>query len=36
MKDAGIDHKIEETVLSPVVRDSWSEALFYGVGNKTM
>ena len=35
-KDAEIDHKIEETVLNPVVRDSWSEALFYGVGNKTM
>ena len=36
VKDTEIDHKIEETVLSPVVRDTWSEALFYGVGNKQM
>ena len=35
-KDPEIDHQIEETQLNPVIRDSWSEALFYGVGNKQM
>ena len=35
-KDTEIDHQIEETELSPVIRDTWSETLFYGVGNKQM
>jgi hypothetical protein len=34
--DADIEHAISETVLAPTVDQSWSETLFYGVGNKNM
>lgn len=34
--DAEIEHAIEEGVLNPHVEQTWSETLFYGVGNKSM
>ena len=34
--DTEVEHAIEETVLSPHVDQTWSETLFYGVGNKHM
>ncbi len=34
--DAEIEHAIEESTLSPHIEQTWSETLFYGVGNKNM
>ena len=34
--DADVEHEIETTQLHNNVGDSWSEALFYGVGNSKM
>jgi hypothetical protein len=34
--DTEIEHAIEESILAPTVDQSWSESLFYGVGNKNM
>ena len=34
--DAEVEHAIEQTPLSSAVADSWSETLFYGVGNSKM
>ena len=34
--DAEVEHSIEQTPLSTTVTDSWSETLFYGVGNSKM
>ena len=35
-KDAEIEHAIEESELSPNMTDTWTETLFYGVGNARM
>ena len=35
-KDTELEHAISETTLDNTVEDSWSETLFYGVGNKDM
>lgn len=35
-KDHEIDHPIEESELKPKHADTWTESLFYGVGNKNM
>ena len=35
-KDEELEHHIAPTVLDETVEDSWSETLFYGVGNKSM
>ena len=35
-KDADVDHAIEPTQLGQYLGDTWSEALFYGVGNSKM
>ena len=35
-KDAEIEHAISESELRPVITDTWTETLFYGVGNKNM
>ena len=34
--DADVEHAIEATPLSSTISDSWSETLFYGVGNSKM
>ena len=34
--DTEIEHGIQESELTPLVAQSWSETLFYGVGNKAM
>ena len=31
-----INHAVEETELQQVFRQTWSESLFYGLGNKKM
>jgi hypothetical protein len=32
--DAEIDHDVSESKLHPLIDQSWSEVLFYGLGNK--
>ena len=34
--DSEINHAIEETKLDIVIDESWTEALFYGIGNKNV
>ena len=34
--DADVNHAIEESPLDVVLDESWTEALFYGRGNKAM
>ena len=34
--DTEVEHAIEESVLTPHVDQTWSETLFYGLGNKNM
>ena len=34
--DAEIEHAIVESELRPLIHDTWTERLFYGVGNKSM
>lgn len=34
--DTDVNHAIAETKLDAVLEESWTEALFYGVGNKAM
>ena len=34
--DAEIEHPIEATELQPQIAQTWSETLFYGLGNKNM
>ena len=34
--ESEIEHQIEETVLTPLIDQTWSESLFYGIGNKNM
>lgn len=36
LADAEVNHPIEETKLDVLVDESWTEALFYGVGNKSV
>lgn len=36
LTDAEVNHAIESTQLDTVQRESWTETLFYGVGNKAM
>ena len=36
LDDVEINHPIEETKLDVLVDESWTEALFYGVGNKAV
>ena len=35
-KDLEVDHEIEATPLNNTIADSWSESLFYGIGNSRM
>lgn len=32
--DTEIEHPVDESKLAPLLDNSWSEALFYGIGNK--
>ena len=34
--DPEIEHAIAESELRPLMHDTWSETLFYGLGNKNM
>jgi hypothetical protein len=34
--DVELNHPIEETKLDMVIEESWTEALFYGIGNKAV
>ena len=34
--DEEIEHTISESELTPLIAQTWSETLFYGVGNKAM
>jgi hypothetical protein len=34
--DAEVEHVIPESPLSPHIDQTWSESLFYGIGNKNM
>ena len=34
--DAEIEHAIAESELRPLIHDTWTESLFYGLGNKRM
>jgi hypothetical protein len=34
--DTELEHTIEASELNPAIAQSWSETLFYGVGNKNM
>ena len=34
--DSEINHAIEEAKLDIVIDESWTEALFYGIGNKNV
>ena len=34
--DPEVEHSIEETELTPHVEQTWSETLFYGIGNKNI
>ena len=34
--DAEIEHAIRESELRPLIHDTWTESLFYGLGNKRM
>ena len=34
--DTEVEHAIEQSELTPSVAQSWSETLFYGIGNKDM
>ena len=34
--DIDVEHAIEQSELTPSVAQTWSETLFYGVGNKDM
>lgn len=36
MSDLELNHPIEETKLDVLVDESWTEALFYGIGNKAV
>ena len=36
VKDVEIEHPISEVELTPVLDQTWSETLFYGLGNKRM
>ena len=36
LTDAEVNHAIKSTQLDTVQRESWTETLFYGVGNKSM
>lgn len=33
IKDLEVEHPVKEVALEPVMRQTWSETLFYGVGN---
>jgi hypothetical protein len=35
-KDTEIEHPITESQLQPVMDQTWSEVLFYGIGNKNV
>jgi hypothetical protein len=32
--DSEIEHSVDESKLHPLIDQSWSETLFYGLGNK--
>ena len=34
--DAEIEHAISESELRPILNETWTETLFYGIGNKNM
>ena len=36
VKDTDVEHEIEESELGDIIAQSWSETLFYGVGNRSM
>jgi hypothetical protein len=36
LSDVDINHSVENTLLDVVNNDSWTEALFYGIGNKSV
>jgi hypothetical protein len=36
VKDADIEHAIEESELTQAVPQTWTETMFYGAGNKAM
>lgn len=36
VKDLEIEHPVPELELTPVIDQTWSEVLFYGLGNKRM
>ena len=36
VKDTDVEHEIEESALASVISQSWSESVFYGVGNGSM
>ena len=35
-QDGDINHAVEETKLDVVIDESWTESLFYGIGNKAV
>ena len=36
VKDLEVEHEIDESELTETIPQTWSESLFYGVGNKAM
>ncbi len=36
IKDPEIEHQVPEAKLIPMIEQTWSETLFYGVGNKSI
>ena len=36
LKDVEVDHPIKESAIQPLLDNTWSETLFYGVGNKSI
>lgn len=36
VKDSEIEHAVSEQKLQPIIPQTWSEVLFYGVGNKNV
>eukprot|EP00350_Pseudokeronopsis_sp_OXSARD2_P003603 CAMPEP_0170546468 /NCGR_PEP_ID=MMETSP0211-20121228/4834_1 /TAXON_ID=311385 /ORGANISM="Pseudokeronopsis sp., Strain OXSARD2" /LENGTH=111 /DNA_ID=CAMNT_0010850953 /DNA_START=172 /DNA_END=507 /DNA_ORIENTATION=+ len=34
VKDLEIEHPVQEVALTPMIEQSWSEVLFYGLGNR--
>jgi len=34
--DTEVEHEVKEAKLTPLIDQSWSETLFYGLGNKNV